>query len=168
VLSVNDSAELRAAVLAVKAANRTLRSDINRETVRVGNTIWRPAIAANLRTPADAAVLNKGVRVKGGNPPMAIAANSRRKIGKAGPTVAEAWPWFEFGANRNKITTYKRRSPKGNVHNVTRHTARQLPARAKSGRVVYPAFADVAPRMASLWVQMIVAKYNEAFEGKRG
>lgn len=162
-LSVRESAELRAAVLALKAANRSLRSDINKETTRVGNSIWRPAVERHVRTKTDRLVLAKGVRVKAGNPPVAIAANSRKRLGRTGPVPSEAWPGYEFGANRQKVETYSRKG-----HKVTRHTQRQLPPRIKAGRVVYPAFAEVAPRVASLWVQMIVAKYNEAFEGKGG
>lgn len=40
------------------------------------------------------------------------------------------------------------------------------PRREPKGRVVYPAFADIAPRMVSLWVQIVVKSYHDAAEGK--
>jgi len=43
---------------------------------------------------------------------------------------------------------------------------RGLPSRTPKGRVVYQAFADVAPRIVSLWVQLVVKKYNDAAERK--
>jgi len=50
---------------------------------------------------------------------------------------------------------------------VERRTMRGLPTRTPKGRVVYQAFADLAPRMVSLWVQIVVKKYAEAAEGRQ-
>jgi hypothetical protein len=41
-----------------------------------------------------------------------------------------------------------------------------MPAAKRSGRIVYPAFAAVMPRMVSLWVSLIARKFYDAFEGK--
>lgn len=168
-LSVREHRELQAAVLALKAADRTLRSDINRATVQVGNEIWKPAVAARAMTAMDSRMLAVGARVKGGNPPVAMAANSRRPVGRTRRLVpAEQYHAWEFGAVHGVTTTYQRVNRKGGgTHTVRRDTTAQLPPRYRKGRVVYPAFADVAPRMVSLWVQMIVAKYAEAAEGRR-
>ena len=168
-LSVKDHRELQATVLALKAADKTLRTDINRATVEVGNRIWRPIVEAHATRPMDARMLAVGARVKGGNPPVAMAANSRRAVGSGKRLVpATAYPAWEFGVgNRDAYSKYTRRSKKGGTHTVERRTMRGLPSRTPKGRVVYQAFADIAPRMVSLWVQIVIKKYAEAAEGRQ-
>jgi hypothetical protein len=92
-----------------------------------------------------------------------VAATSKRKL-KGGLVPAEQWQAVEFGANRGAETTYSRKSTKGTTHQVTRHTRRQLPPRTPNGRVVHQAAKAIAPRAASLWVQLVVRKFNEAVE----
>lgn len=146
--------------------DRNLRNDINRSTKAMLDPIWKQAVANNATTDLDRQVIAKGARVKGGNPPEAIAASSRRAT-NGGLVPQDLWPVIEFGGRSNKVETYETRSPKGKTYNATRHTARQLPRRDNSGRVAYAALAQVTPRVVSLWVQMIVAKTYEAFEGRR-
>lgn len=168
-ISVKDHRELTAVVLAMKAADKTLRGEINRATVQMGSQVWPQLVAANATTHLDTKVLAVGARVKGGNPPVAMAANSRRAVGSAKRLVpATAYPAWEFGVgNRNAYSRYQRKSKKGGTHTVERRTMRGLPSRTPKGRVVWPAFADLAPRMVSLWVQIVVKKYAEAAEGRR-
>lgn len=158
-------AQLRAAVLAMKAADRDLKSTINKATRTVMSPVWRDAVAAGANRRRDQKVLATGARIKAGNPPAAVAATSRRRL-RGGLVPGERWPVFEFGANRDKVTTYTRTSPNGTSHQVTRRTARQLPPRRRTGHVIYPAVKAVAPRVASLWVQIIVREYYDAAERK--
>ncbi|MBX9243413.1 hypothetical protein ICW40_01155 [Actinotalea ferrariae] len=164
-LSVRESRELQAATLALKAADRELRNDINRSTTQTIGPVWKSVVAQHATGQMDARVLAQGARVKAGNPPTAVAATSRRKL-RGGLVPVASWHAWEFGADRNAVTTYQRRSKTGGTHKVTRHTRRQLPPRIRTGRVIFPAFADVAPRAVSLWVQLIVRKYADAAEGK--
>jgi hypothetical protein len=166
-ISVRGDDRLKAAVLAVAAANRDLRRDINAATTSTIGPVWASEVTARAVTTLDRAALAKGARIKGGNPPSAVAASSTRKL-KGGLIPADTWAPLEFGANRGKVTTYKRRGRKGGTHTVKRHTTRQLPARTRSGRVVMPAFAEVAPRTVSLWVSLVVKVYNDAVNGERG
>ena len=167
-ISVQDSRELQAAVLAMKAADRGLRTEINRATVATIGPVWKQVVQANATRPMDARVLAVGVRVKAGNPPVAMAANSKRAVGRSKRLVpADRFRGYEFGVgNPNAFSRYTRRSRNGGTHQVERRTMRHLPRFTKTGRVVYPAFADIGPRVVSLWVQLIVEKYNNAAEGK--
>lgn len=171
-LRVGDDRTLAASVLAFKAASRDLRRDINAATRETMNPVWRSLVTGNL-SGTDAMtskMLNNGVRIAAGNPPIAKAAQSTRKVGTGGSlTPREDYGAWEFGVpNRNQSSTYERRNRKtGGRHKVARRTMRGLPRRHTEGRVVYPAFAEIAPRMVSLWVQLIVRKYHEAAEGKR-
>lgn len=162
-LSVHGSDALRAAVLALKLARREIRNEIARATRSEISPVWRDAVAAHARTPLERAVIAKGARIAAGNPPAAVAASSSRKL-KGGLVPSAQFYAIEFGANTEKVTRYARTSPKGRRHTVTRATARQLPQRRRTGRVAYRALEDVAPRIASLWVSLIVRKFNEAVE----
>ena len=160
-LSVKANRQLQAVVLSMKAADKELRTDINKATRDTMNPVWRSLVDLEATRSLDAAVVAKGARIAAGNPPAAVAANSRKAL-SGGMVPAEWWHAVEFGADRNKVRTYDRVSPKGNRHKVTRHTARQLPPRYRTGRVAHQAFADIAPRMASLWAQIVVKKYLDA------
>lgn len=165
-LSVKADARLQAAVLAMKAGDRTLRADINRATRDTIGPVWTRAVLAHADTDLDRAVIAKGARIKPGNPPAAVAATSARRL-RGGLQPSADWQAVEFGGTPSRVRTYTRVSPKGRRHSVTRHTMRQLPAHRKAGRVALPAFADVAPRAVSLWVQLIVKRYATALEGRR-
>jgi len=157
---------LRAVVLALKAMDKDTRADISKVTRDTLNPIWREAIATHAAgSRMDNLVFGKGARVAAGNPSRAIAASSRRPLrrGAGGFIPDQQGRALEFGADRSSVATYRRRG-KGKAHSVTRHTNRGLPARNRKGRVVYPAFAEVAPRMVSLWTQTIVRRLHEAFE----
>lgn len=160
----NDRAA-QAAVLAMKAADRDLKRDINRATREEMNPVWRSLVSANATRPIDARVLGKGARIAAGNPPQAIAASSTRAL-SGGLIPADRWHPFEFGSHPEKVSTYTRTSTRGTRHTVTRHTRRQFRRRNPKGQVIMPAFAQIAPRMVSLWVQLIVRKYHEAAEGR--
>lgn len=164
VISVRGDDRLKAAVLAVKAANRDLRSRLNKATVATIGPVWATEVTSRALTSLDRAALAKGSRVKAGNPPTAVAASSTKRL-RGGLLPADQWAPVEFGGNQGKVTTYDRVSVKGHRHKVTRHTARQLPPANRAGRVVFPAFAEVAPRTVALWVQLIVRVYNEAVNG---
>jgi len=162
-LSARGSRELRAAGLALKLVERDVRNSINRSMRSTMNPVWRGAVAERARTRLDQRVLNTGVRVAPGNPPALIAAGSTRAL-PGGLVPAATYYAVEFGADHDTVTTYQRTSPKGTRHTVTRHTSHQLPERRRQGRVVWPAAAELAPRLAALYVQTIVRGVYEAIE----
>jgi hypothetical protein len=151
----------------LKAARRDVVNDINKATRATLSPVWQAEVASRARTSLDRRVLAQGARILAGNPPVLVAANSKRRL-KGGLVPAEAWMAVEFGANRGAVTTYDRTSTKGTAHKVTRHTRRQLPPINRKGRVVYQAAKSIAPRAASLWVQLVVRKFNEAVEKGEG
>lgn len=162
-LSVEGSRELQAAVLALKVVDRSLAKEIRAATVSTMGPVWKTEVAGRARTLQDRVVLGAGARIAGGNPPVAMAGTSSKRM-RGGGRPSQLAGGVEFGANRGARTTYTTHSPKGTSYRVTRRTKRQLPARNASGRVVYPAFREVAPRTVSLWVQLIVAKVYDALK----
>lgn len=167
-LSVHDDRALKAAVLAMKAADRDLRSAINKATRETMNPVWRSLVQENATRAGGLAarMLGPGARIAAGNPPVAKAAQSSRKVGRAGSlTPADDYGPWEFGVQRReRFVTYDRTSPKGGRHKVRRRVLRGLPPAVRGGRVIYPAWSELAPRLVSLWVQLIVRKYHEAAE----
>lgn len=157
---------LKAVALALKLIPRELRNDINRESRKMGNAEWRNIVNLNARTETDRLVLAKGARVKPGNPMVLTAATSKRAL-SGGLIPNDQGRMFEFGAkNRHgHVSEYERSSRNGGTHRVQRHTKRGLPA-PSSGRVIYESAAEIAPRITSLWVQLIVRKIYQAHEGK--
>jgi len=140
-----DLAPLRAAVGAMKAADRDLRRDINQRT-RQANPEWQRAVDRHARTAQDRALVRTGTRVAAGNPPTLQAATSkrpmsRRRKGRGTLIPARDYAYIEFGSNRDRTG--------------------RLPRRAPSGRIVYPAVADFAPVMAGRWAQAIRDAYVE-------
>jgi hypothetical protein len=162
-LSVLGSDALKAAVLGMKGARRDVKSDINKLTRTVMSPVWKSEIEGRARTRLDRRVIGAGVRVKAGNPPAGLAAQSKRKL-PGGMVPVEDWTGVEFGSDRGKVTTYTRQTRKSGRVQVRRHTARQMPARSPKGRIAYAALRNIGPRMASLWVQTIVRVFSEAVE----
>lgn len=158
--------ELRAVVLALKLLDKDIKRDISKSIRETLNPIWIAAIGKRLDTDLDRAVFLKGARIAAGNPAKAMAGTSRRAL-SGGATPVELARADEFGAPTRATheETYTRRDSSGG-HEVTRHTKRQIPQAVKAGRIVYPAWAEVAPRMVSLWVQIIVRNIHEKLEGR--
>lgn len=148
----------------MKLVGRDLKSDINKATRSTMGPEWKKLVEANATSRMDSRVLAKGAGIRAGNPPTAVAATSRRRL-SGGLVPQDTWAPFEFGANRNKVTTYTRKSRNGGTHKVSRHTARQLPRRNPRGRVAFEAAREVVPRMAALWTQLIYKKVYDALEG---
>jgi hypothetical protein len=168
--SAKTDALLRAVALGLKATDKGIRKDISTTTRTTLNPIWREAIATHAAgSRMDYKVFGTGARVAAGNPSKAVSTSSRRALRKGtNPFIPnEMGRMLEFPPSIDvKPTTYTRRSKNGGTHKVTRHTMRGLPARRKGGRVVYPAWADTAPRMVSLWVQIVVRNIHESLEKK--
>ena len=181
-LVVGDHKELQAAVLAMKSADRDLKRRINVATRETMNPVWKTMVTAHLggTDVMTSRMLDNGVRIAAGNPPRAMAAQSTRAVGRGKRLVpSRDFAGWEFGVNRMAYSRYERKNPFRPVHGgrkrtgnpsgthvVERRTMMGMPRRQPQGRVVYPAFAEIAPRMVSLWVQIIVKSYNDAAEGK--
>lgn len=173
-LSIRQSRPLQAVVLAMKLADRDLKKRINQATRETMNPVWRRAVDQRMEDRVDQRVFGTGTRIAAGNPPSAVAGSSRRRIA-GGLVPLENWRAWEFGAvgRESSYTEYPRaahtRRQAGQIvqvrsGRVRRRTLVQVPARASTGRVLYPAFAEVAPRVAALWAQIVVQQYAQALE----
>ncbi|WP_197080809.1 hypothetical protein [Cellulomonas sp. A375-1] len=160
-------------VLALKLVPRDVRNAINRATTRDLGPAWKQIVAEQAARAGHNTnlVLVPGTRIKPGNPPVLIAATSRRPIGRAKRLVpVSSWWAYEFGA-ADDVDRYQRKNrTQGGTHTVNRHTARGLPRRKRTGLVVFPGVAEIAPRLQSLWVQTFMYVWGQALDpdGSRG
>ena len=161
-IRVTDTRATQAAVLALKAADRDLRKRINTATRQTMSPVWRSLVEQNAGTRLESRVIARGARIAAGNPPTAIAASSARAL-SGGLVPAHQWAAVELGM-APRTRTYTRTSPKGRSHSVSRRIGTAFRARRTSGYVALPAFAEIGPRMVSLWVQLIVKTYHDAAE----
>jgi hypothetical protein len=165
VLKVGDDSRLDAVVYGLKLVPRDVRNRVNRDTRSTLKPIWQQEIQKHLAgtDTFTGRMIGKGL-VSGGNPPVMRAATSRRPMRPGGLVPDVEGYLAEFGGRDTLYSTYRRRSPNGGRHEVHRRTRLGLPRTERRGRVVYPAAAETAPRMASLWVQTFVRAVYEAVE----
>jgi hypothetical protein len=169
-ISVYGSRELRAATLALKAAGRDLRRDIYARMRATMNPEWQDAVNRRTRTRLSQVTIGRKVQIKAGNPPVLMAATSTRRVSKKGGGLIPSvhWAGIEYGTNDpDAYSEYRRRSANGGSHRVRRRVMRHLPARSR-GRVLGPAVAEIAPRLASLAVQSIVRAYMDIINPRGG
>lgn len=159
-------AALRAASVAMKGADKTIRSDISQRMRSTMNPVWRGKVAekAGRGGGMAARMLTTGTRIAAGNPPVLIAASGNRKVGR-GLTPNRNAAGYEFGASDG---TSVQSSGRGSKKRYSRHSMRHLPPRHRKGRAVYPGAAETLPRVASYWAQSVVKAFMDAAEGKEG
>lgn len=165
-LRVGDDSRLDAVVLGLKLVERDVRNQVNRSTRSALKPIWQQEMAKKLagKDVFTTRMLGKGL-VQGGNPPVMRAATSRRPLKGGGGLIPDVHGYLaEFGGRSTLFSRYQRRSENGGTHTVARRTMLGLPPTIRAGRVAYPAAAETAPRMASLWVQTFVRAVYDAIE----
>lgn len=158
--------ELRAAVLAMKRADKEVRGDISQQLRSVMSPEWETTLAQHLTGIPQERMLMAGARIAPGNPPMIVAANSKRRFGRA-LIPAENWTAWEYGASDRTPSTYQRRNRGGTgSHSVTRNIRADLPAYRRDGRVIGPAVKRLLPRICAFWVQSVVRAFMDAADAR--
>lgn len=158
--------ELRAAVLAMRRADKAVRSDVSQQLRSTLSPEWATTVAQHLTGLPQERILLAGARIAPGNPPALVAANSRRRTGR-GLIPTQHWAGWEYGAADHTPTTYQRanRITPGS-HPVTRDTKAGLPPRRAKGRVLGPAVAYILPRACAFWVQSVLRAFLDAADNK--
>ena len=154
---------LRAAVLAMRVADKNIKRDINTRVRDTFNPVWKQLVAQNQGgfSIADSMAL-KGARIRGGNPPALIGGNSSRTFGRALVPTRD-WHLVEYGMRPHPVK-YSRRSKNGGTHQVTRTVGTGWPARTKNGRIFGPATTAILPRITSFFIQSVKRAYIDAGE----
>jgi len=163
-ISVFNSRELQGVILAMKSFDREVAKEIRQHTKAMIAPEWTQAVTERAATRLEHRVLAKTARVAVSNQNVTLkSAGVGRKL-SGGLLPSQSWHAVEFGGDRTATRTYEARSRKGKNFRVTRRTQAQLRPRNKTGYVVYPAAAEIIPRLASLWTQTVVRTFHEIIE----
>lgn len=162
-ISVWRSPELRAALSALRVLDRDVKRHIRRETKAMVDTEWRRAVAERADTRLAQRVLASTARAQVSDQNVMLRSAHIGRSLSGGLKPSEHYGAVEFGSGLTR-KTYTRRSKNGGTHKVTRTIGRAFPPPNREGWTVYPAAAEIIPRIASLWVQTITRGIYEAFE----
>lgn len=155
-LNVGDAPDaLKAAALAMKRADATVRKDVSQRMRETMGPAWKSEVTA-AAAGRSAQIFVPGTRIAAGNPPQLVAASSRRKLGR-GLIPDKHWAGYEYGA-----TDQTRRQKSRSGHTYKRHVMRHLPARSAGGHTLGKAAAEILPRVAAYWAQSVVKSFMDA------
>jgi len=166
-LDVKKSPELLATIYAIRSLDKTIAKMTRQETKRIAAPEWTKALAERADTRLEHRVIVDTSVITVSNQNVRIQSASKGRALSGGLAPKADYPAVEFGADQTRTTTYRRRSPKGKVHTVTRHATHALKPRTAKGYVFFPAAREMIPRLAALWVQTTVRTIATAFEGKQ-
>lgn len=162
-ISVWDSRELQALLLALRGFDRDLQKEIRQRTKAIAQPAWQQEVAERAETKLEQKVLASTARVQVSNQNVMLRSAAIGRSLSGGLKPSASFAAVEFGANK-VATTYQTHSKKGKPYQVTRRTREQLRPRNKKGYVVFPAAAAMIPRLAALWAQTTVRTFYETIE----
>jgi len=163
-ISVFNSKELQGTILAMKGMDRELAKQIRRVTKQIVQPVWQRAVAERAKTRLESLVLGSTARAAVSDQNVSLQSATIGRSLSGGLKPSASWHAVEFGADRDVYETYTTTSSRGKRYDVRRRTRRQLVTRKKTGYVVFPAVAEIIPRIASLWVQTTVRTFHEQLE----
>jgi len=158
-ISVFESPQLQATMLALRGMDRELAAQIRKATKTVTVNEWRAALAPHATTPLEKTVLVGSARVAVTNKNVSLKSGQLAKKLSSGAPLYSLTRGTEFGSTPRQITTS---SSTGKSYK--RSTGAPFRARKQTGYVAYPAAADVIPRIAALWVATVVRTFHEALD----
>ena len=164
-IDARSSRELQAVILALKVMDKELSSQITKHTRALSQEEFRKAMAEQAETRLEHRVLVDTARVAVSTQNITLTSASVGRPLSGGLNPKTQFGGVEFGANRNQVQTYSRKSKNGGRHQVTRHTSNQLRWRKRGGYVFYPAVnKNFIARVFRMWAQTTVRTLAEAFE----
>lgn len=162
-ISAFTSRQLQKTILGMKQLDKDTARELRKQTRQMIAPEWQKAVRENASTRLEHRVLAKTARVSVSSQNVTLKSASLSRKLSGGLVPSRDFPGVEFGGTPKK-TTYTATSTKGRKFKVTRNTRAQLRPRRRSGYAVFPAAADVIPRLASLWIQTVMRTLHETIE----
>lgn len=162
-IDVRSSRELQALILSVRQANKDVQRQIRQRTKPILQTEWKKALAEQAMTNVEHRVLVDSARVTVSNQNVKLKSAQLAKRLSGGARINEIFGAVEFGAGQELYVEYTG-NRRGKSFPVKRRVHQQFRHYKRRGYVVYPAAAQIIPRLASLWVQTAVRTFHEALE----
>jgi len=166
-LDVNSSRGIQAVVLSLSQANREVRKLVRQQSQAVIGPEFQKAMNEGASDLMESKGLALTTKTTLSDRNVTLGTGTKKGPGFSGgfdPRINARV--LEFGAKRDAVKTYRSHRKGGKTFNVTRHTQRQFKPNKRAGYVFYPAIAQMAPRILSLWTQTVVRTFHDAMEGK--
>lgn len=169
-VTVWDSKEIQAAIIALKIVNKELRREIIKRSRETILNEWDSAIADNISMVGGdiyaTRLVMKNTRVKVGTQGFTLEAATRTKKQTSGGLVpANDYYLAEFGADKKVVPVQGRRGTTRYEYKRTVNTGFQ--ARTQRGRYAYKAAGKLMTRFIAMYTQTAIQMVYEAFEEKR-
>ena len=163
-ISALTSREMLASIQALKTFDREVRKQVRQHTKTMAAPEWQKAVSEHASTRLEHRVLadTARVQVSDRNVMLQSARVGRSLAGGAKPK--ELAKPVEFGTARDRRRNVTQRSRAGRQYTYKRQTQRQFRPFNKSGYVVFPAAANIIPRITSLWVQTVARTFADLIE----
>lgn len=158
-ISAFESPQIQGTILALQGLDKELAAQIRKATKTVTLSEWQRAVAGNASTDLERRVLVATSRVAVTNTNVSLRAGQLAKKLPGGALTHELTPGVEFGSKPKRIASTSARG-KG----YTRKQGTVFRPRKRTGYVVYPAAAEIIPRIAALWVATTVRTLHEALD----
>lgn len=159
-LDVRDSRELQATILALRQAQREIRTGINKEARSRIRPLWQAELGRRARDEMTRRIIVAGARATASDRGVTMhAATSRRPL-SGGLVPATEWAGAEFGARTRRVEVTQR-SRAGNDYTRPLTINRQFPGRQQDGMVAFDAASEVGTRLVALWVHTVVDELRQ-------
>ncbi len=159
-ISVFESPALQGVILTLKGSERAIAAEMRKRTRSMVEPEWRNELAQNSITRMENIALVNTARVTVSNQNVQLKAGQLAKKLSGGGRVWEVSHLVEFGADPE----WERPATSVKGKGFRRRMGSRFRPRNMKGYVVYPAAADLIPRVAALWVQTVVRTFHELVE----
>lgn len=159
-ISLLVSKDLQTLVHAANSLEPEVAAQLRAHTRANVEPIWKSELAQRTGSRFQNRVLVDTARVSVTNTQVTVKAAAVGKVGRGKTPADRLKGMAEFGVSPNK--KIRQRSRKGKVYE--RRIGNGFPLPRRKGHVFFPAVADSAPRLASLWMQTAVRTVAETFE----
>lgn len=160
------SPEYRAVIFAMKTLPTELRRQVRQHVKKIGQPEFTQVMREHAQTRLEHRALADTARLSSSDQNVRLSSATVGRSLAGGLTPKEQYHAVEFGADRNKRTSFTQTSRKGHRYQVrNKHTAAQLRPRRRNGYVFFPAAAAIIPAIASLFAQTVVRTVGDALDG---
>lgn len=168
-VTVWDSKELQATILALKIVGKDLRKEILKRTRELILKDWDSAVADEISAVGGdiygTRLTMRNTRVKVGTQGFALQAATRgTKATSGGLISSEQYYLAEFGADKKVVPVNGRRGATSYQYKRTVNTGFQR--RVKNGRYAFKAAGKIMNRALALYTQTTIQMVYQAFEEK--
>lgn len=155
-----DTSDLRALREQLHRARKDIKQELAQESRRFAPMLVRSA-QTHARGEVEKRIAQSGtVRIVKDGFVVSFGRTGRLS---GGARLREVTRPYEFGSKSQDVPSkpYRSRSPRGRAMVVRRRTRAQLPPFNADGRFLYPALAEVTPRLVSGYVRAILNTLGE-------